>query len=182
MSVFHASQARYREASRLRGANGLKYNARHEKTRNGRGLTSSTGFLLNQGSDHVPCSGFLSSPVSTPCDPVLKVGVYLVRNQRRCHPGRSRLRGESVLWGPIRWMDRRFDPWMTFWLISRPDFTMATQVSKKRKFVADGVFRAELNEFFTRELAEEQYSGCDVRVTHARTEVDPFACICHSSC
>ena len=48
---------------------------------------------------------------------------------------------------------------------------MTTQISKKRKFVADGVFRAELNEFFTRELAEEQYSGCDVRVTHARTEV-----------
>ena len=48
---------------------------------------------------------------------------------------------------------------------------MATQISKKRKFVADGVFRAELNEFFTRELAEEGYSGCDVRVTHARTEI-----------
>jgi len=37
--------------------------------------------------------------------------------------------------------------------------------------VADGVFRAELNEFFTRELSEEGYSGCDVRVTHARTEI-----------
>ncbi|KAJ2920361.1 hypothetical protein MD484_g196, partial [Candolleomyces efflorescens] len=48
---------------------------------------------------------------------------------------------------------------------------MASQISKKRKFVADGVFRAELNEFFTRELAEEGYSGCDVRVTHARTEI-----------
>ena len=48
---------------------------------------------------------------------------------------------------------------------------MSAQISKKRKFVADGVFRAELNEFFTRELAEEGYSGCDVRVTHARTEV-----------
>jgi hypothetical protein len=60
------------------------------------------------------------------------------------------------------------------------------QVSKKHKFVgnfstdsvpadprqvADGVFRAELGEFFMRELAEEGYSGCDVRVTHARTEV-----------
>jgi ribosomal protein S3 len=48
---------------------------------------------------------------------------------------------------------------------------MATQISKKRKFVADGVFHAELNEFFTRELSEEGYSGCEVRVTHARTEV-----------
>jgi len=51
---------------------------------------------------------------------------------------------------------------------------MSAQVSKKRKFVADGVFRAELNEFFTRELSEEGYSGCDVRVTHARTEVCTF--------
>ncbi|KAI6121190.1 40S ribosomal protein S3 [Pisolithus croceorrhizus] len=48
---------------------------------------------------------------------------------------------------------------------------MSAPISKKRKFVADGVFRAELNEFFTRELAEEGYSGCDVRVTHARTEI-----------
>ncbi|KAI0307725.1 40S ribosomal protein S3 [Multifurca ochricompacta] len=48
---------------------------------------------------------------------------------------------------------------------------MSAQISKKRKFVADGVFRAELNEFFTRELSEEGYSGCDVRVTHARTEI-----------
>ncbi|KAF8337479.1 ribosomal protein S3 [Cantharellus anzutake] len=47
----------------------------------------------------------------------------------------------------------------------------ATLVSKKRKFVADGVFRAELSDFFTRELAEEGYSGCEVRVTHARTEI-----------
>ena len=62
---------------------------------------------------------------------------------------------------------------------------MATQISKKRKFVADGVFRAELNEFFTRELAEEQYSGCDVRVTHARTEVDRvtvYALDCPETC
>lgn len=44
-------------------------------------------------------------------------------------------------------------------------------LSKKRKFVADGVFRAELGEFFTRELASEGYSGCEVRITHARTEI-----------
>lgn len=44
-------------------------------------------------------------------------------------------------------------------------------ISKKRKFVQDGVFFAELSEFFTRELANEGYSGCEVRVTHARTEV-----------
>merc|ERR1712109_201171 len=49
--------------------------------------------------------------------------------------------------------------------------TMAVQVSKKRKFVADGVFKAELNEFLTRELAEDGYSGVEVRVTPIRTEV-----------
>merc|ERR1712227_94875 len=49
--------------------------------------------------------------------------------------------------------------------------TMAVQVSKKRKFVADGVFKAELNEFSTRELAEDGYSGVEVRVTPTRTEI-----------
>ncbi|KAJ2009587.1 40S ribosomal protein S3 [Coemansia thaxteri] len=44
-------------------------------------------------------------------------------------------------------------------------------VSKKQKFVADGVFYAELNDFFQRELAAEGYSGCEVRVTPARTEI-----------
>ena len=39
---------------------------------------------------------------------------------------------------------------------------MATQVSKVRKFVQDGVFKAELNEFLTRELAEDGYSGVEV--------------------
>merc|ERR1711987_30681 len=48
---------------------------------------------------------------------------------------------------------------------------MATQISKKRKFVADGVFRAELNEFFTRELAEDGYSGVEIRQTPARHEI-----------
>lgn len=48
---------------------------------------------------------------------------------------------------------------------------MTSNISKKRKFVTDGVFRAELNDFFSRELSEEGYAGCDVRVTHARTEV-----------
>lgn len=81
-----------------------------------------------------------------------------------------------------------------------PDATMATQMSKKRKvchrfflppgfpfhssvpfltgvsftgeqFVADGVFFAELNELLTRELAEDGYSGVEVRVTPMRTEI-----------
>ena len=39
------------------------------------------------------------------------------------------------------------------------------------QFVQDGVFKAELNEFFTRELAEDGYSGVEVRVTPTRTEI-----------
>ena len=49
---------------------------------------------------------------------------------------------------------------------------MATNtMSKKRKFVADGVFYAELNELLTRELAEDGYSGVEVRKTPMRTEI-----------
>ncbi|KAK9827305.1 hypothetical protein WJX81_002659 [Elliptochloris bilobata] len=47
----------------------------------------------------------------------------------------------------------------------------SSAISKKRKFVADGVFYAELNELLTRELAEHGYSGVEVRVTPMRTEV-----------
>ncbi|KAF9272380.1 40S ribosomal protein S3, partial [Linnemannia elongata] len=43
--------------------------------------------------------------------------------------------------------------------------------SRTGVFVADGVFYAELNEFFQRELAAEGYSGVEVRVTPARTEI-----------
>ncbi|KAK4562869.1 hypothetical protein RGQ29_005375 [Quercus rubra] len=48
---------------------------------------------------------------------------------------------------------------------------MATQMNKKRKFVADGVFYAELNEVLTRELAEDGYSGVEVKFTPMRTEI-----------
>jgi small subunit ribosomal protein S3e len=48
---------------------------------------------------------------------------------------------------------------------------MNTNISKKRKFVQDGVFYAELNEFLMRELAEEGYAGVEVRATPIRTEI-----------
>merc|ERR1712100_433563 len=49
---------------------------------------------------------------------------------------------------------------------------MASQnVSKKRKFLADGVFYAELNELLVRELAEDGYSGVEVRQTPTRHEI-----------
>jgi len=49
--------------------------------------------------------------------------------------------------------------------------TTPNQISKKRKFVSRGVFKAELNTFFTKELAEDGYSGVEVRVTPTRTEI-----------
>ena len=39
------------------------------------------------------------------------------------------------------------------------------------QFIADGVFYAELNEMLMRELAEDGYSGVEVRVTPMRTEI-----------
>ncbi|GMP62701.1 hypothetical protein CsSME_00024699 [Camellia sinensis var. sinensis] len=43
--------------------------------------------------------------------------------------------------------------------------------SDEQKAKADGVFFAELNEVLTRELAEDGYSGVEVRVTPMRTEI-----------
>lgn len=48
---------------------------------------------------------------------------------------------------------------------------MSTPITKRRKFINDGVFQAELNEFLSRVLAEDGYSGVEVRVTPIRTEV-----------
>eukprot|EP00697_Spironema_sp_BW2_P012543 gnl/Spiro4/28818_TR14269_c0_g1_i1.p1 gnl/Spiro4/28818_TR14269_c0_g1~~gnl/Spiro4/28818_TR14269_c0_g1_i1.p1 ORF type:complete len:249 (-),score=78.55 gnl/Spiro4/28818_TR14269_c0_g1_i1:74-787(-) len=47
----------------------------------------------------------------------------------------------------------------------------AIAISKKRKFVADGVMYAELNELLTRELFEEGYSGVEIRATPTHTEI-----------
>merc|ERR1712128_412054 len=45
----------------------------------------------------------------------------------------------------------------------------AANISKKRKHVAEGVFKAELDGFLRRELAEDGYSGVEVRITPKRT-------------
>ena len=42
-------------------------------------------------------------------------------------------------------------------------------ISKKRKFVADGVFYAELNELFDRELQENGYAGVEIRQERGKT-------------
>ncbi|GAB5362404.1 hypothetical protein AAMO2058_000793900 [Amorphochlora amoebiformis] len=46
-----------------------------------------------------------------------------------------------------------------------------SDISKKRKFIKDGVFYAELDEFLTRELGEDGYSGVEVRGPVGRTEI-----------
>uniref|UniRef100_A0A671DLC8 40S ribosomal protein S3 n=1 Tax=Rhinolophus ferrumequinum TaxID=59479 RepID=A0A671DLC8_RHIFE len=48
---------------------------------------------------------------------------------------------------------------------------MAVQISKKSKFVADGIFKAQLNTFLTWKLAEDGYSGDELRLTPTRTEI-----------
>lgn len=44
-------------------------------------------------------------------------------------------------------------------------------LNKKRKFIEDGVFKAELNHFLSRILAQEGYAGIDVLATASMTEV-----------
>ncbi|KAK9512469.1 hypothetical protein O3M35_000898 [Rhynocoris fuscipes] len=46
-----------------------------------------------------------------------------------------------------------------------------TYSSSIRRFVAKGVFEAELNDFLKRMLSEEGYSGVELRVTPSRTEI-----------
>lgn len=47
----------------------------------------------------------------------------------------------------------------------------AKQQSKTRKFVADGVFYAELNEFLSKTLGEDGYSGVEVRKNNKKTQI-----------
>lgn len=45
------------------------------------------------------------------------------------------------------------------------------QINKKKKFVADGVFHAELHQFLSRALASAGYAGIEIRVTPVKTEI-----------
>ena len=45
------------------------------------------------------------------------------------------------------------------------------RINTKKKFVADGVFQAELNEFLTKTLGMEGYAGIEVRATSMSTEI-----------
>jgi small subunit ribosomal protein S3e len=53
------------------------------------------------------------------------------------------------------------------------------KITTKRKFVADGVFQAELNELLTRTLGMEGYAGIEVRATNMSTEIRVRAAQCH---
>ncbi|KAF5181828.1 40S ribosomal protein S3 [Thalictrum thalictroides] len=56
-------------------------------------------------------------------------------------------------------------------LAYRASIMVTQQMSKKRKFVQDGVFNAELHEMLMREFGEDGFSGVEVRVTPLRTEI-----------
>lgn len=45
-------------------------------------------------------------------------------------------------------------------------------MNKKRKFVKDGVFHAEVHSFLGRALASAGYAGIEIRVTPVKTEIE----------
>ena len=45
------------------------------------------------------------------------------------------------------------------------------KLNTKKKFVADGVFQAELNEFLSKTLGQEGYAGLEVRCNSSNTEI-----------
>merc|ERR1719313_250025 len=52
------------------------------------------------------------------------------------------------------------------------------KINTKKKFVADGVFQAELNEFLQKVLGFEGYAGIEVRATSMSTEIRVRAAKC----
>ena len=52
------------------------------------------------------------------------------------------------------------------------------KINCKKKFVADGVFQAELNEFLCRTMGVEGYAGIEVRATSMSTEIRVRAADC----
>lgn len=48
---------------------------------------------------------------------------------------------------------------------------MAVSLSQKKRVVANGMFKAEIDEFLRRELAEDGYSGVEVRKSKRKYEI-----------
>merc|ERR1712166_131152 len=59
------------------------------------------------------------------------------------------------------------------------DKKVGKKINTKKKFVADGVFQAELNELLTRTLGMEGYAGIEVRAANMSTEIRVRAAQCH---
>ncbi|KAJ3200037.1 40S ribosomal protein S3 [Entophlyctis luteolus] len=77
-----------------------------------------------------------------------------------------------VLLNILGWVnDKTVMEIVTFLTPTDAPTSFSAAINKKRKFVADGVFFAELNSFLTKELSEQGYSGVEVRVTPTRTEI-----------
>ena len=53
------------------------------------------------------------------------------------------------------------------------------KINTKRKFIADGVFQAELNEFLQKTLGMEGYAGIEIRATSVNTEIRVRAAKCN---
>ena len=52
------------------------------------------------------------------------------------------------------------------------------KINTKKKFIADGVFQAELNEFLMATLCMEGYAGIEIRATSVNTEIRVRAAKC----
>eukprot|EP01057_Protomagalhaensia_wolfi_P002702 Protomagalhaensia_wolfi_Nauph_80__2701@NODE_2833_length_973_cov_788_435760_g2222_i0_p1_GENE_NODE_2833_length_973_cov_788_435760_g2222_i0NODE_2833_length_973_cov_788_435760_g2222_i0_p1_ORF_typecomplete_len266_score58_44Ribosomal_S3_C/PF00189_20/9e02Ribosomal_S3_C/PF00189_20/1_2e28KH_2/PF07650_17/1_3e09_NODE_2833_length_973_cov_788_435760_g2222_i092889 len=48
---------------------------------------------------------------------------------------------------------------------------VTAQISKKKKFVRDGIFKAELSELFSTILGEDGYAGVEVKMTPVKTQI-----------
>ena len=53
------------------------------------------------------------------------------------------------------------------------------KINTKKKFIADGVFQAELNEFLQSTLGMEGYAGIEIRATSVNTEIRVRAAKCN---
>ncbi len=52
------------------------------------------------------------------------------------------------------------------------------KLNTKKKFIADGVFNAELNAFLTKVLGVDGYTGLEIRATSVSTEIRIKAANC----